>query len=262
MKIVAILNQKGGVGKTTSTINIGAGLALLGKKVLLVDFDPQASLTYSLGFEADELAKTVYEVLTHEATVKEALLQKSGFDFLPAAISLSAFEKEYAAHTNREFILKDILKKLSYDYIFIDCPPSLGLLTLNALAAAQEVFIPVQAEYLALQGLSQLLETLEVVTLRINPELKIGGILATRFNRRKINKDIIVNLQEAFKDKVFNTVIRENVNLIEAPSFGLDIFSYNADSMGAEDYKMVCQEIIAKELGPKTNQKKYKEREL
>ncbi len=249
MKTVAILNQKGGVGKTTSTVNIGAGLARLGKTVLLIDLDPQASLTYSLGIEPDELPSTIYSLLKHETTINEVLIKKNDVYVLPAFISLAAFEKEFADASGREFILKSILKEVpAIDYIFIDCPPSLGLLTLNALAAAQEVFIPVQTEYLALQGLSQLLETLKVVTLRINPYLQIGGIIATRYNRRNINKDIIGQLQNNFKERVFKTVIRENVAIIEASSAGLDVYRYSPTSTGACDYLLLCQEIIEREI--------------
>jgi chromosome partitioning protein len=245
MKAIALFNQKGGVGKTTCTINIGAGLARLGKKVLVIDFDPQASLTYSLGIDAHELAHTVYEVLKQEILPEEALLIKHGMTVLPASISLSAFETEFAAKPGKELILKNILKNMTgFDYVFVDCPPGLGLLTINVLAAVHEVFIPVQTEFLALQGLSQFLDTFKLITKKINPILKLGGIIGTRYNRRKINKEVIGQLHDSFKEKVFKTVIRENVALTEAPSFGQDIYTYNAESLGAEDYLLLCKEII------------------
>lgn len=250
MKAIALFNQKGGVGKTTSTINIGAGLSRLGKKVLVMDFDPQASLTYSLGIEAHELANTAYEVLKQDILLEEALLIKHGMTILPASISLSGFETEFASKPGKETILKNLLKNITgFDYILIDCPPGLGLLTLNVLAAVQEVFIPVQTEFLALHGLSQFLDTFKLITKKINPALKLGGVIGTRYNRRKINKEVIVQLNDSFKDKLFKTIIRENVALTEAPSFGQDIYTYNAESLGAEDYLSLCKEIIKSREG-------------
>jgi chromosome partitioning protein len=245
MRTIAVLNQKGGVGKTTSTINIGAGLTRLGKRVLLIDFDPQASLTYSLGIDGAALNSTIFEVLKGEASFESTVVRKNKLTILPASIALSGFEISFANIQNREFILKNLLEKLTeFEYILIDCPPSLGLLTLNALAAAQEVYIPVQTEFLALQGLSQLLDTLTVVNKRINKSLKLGGIIGTRYNRRKINRDVVHYLENSFKDKFFKTVIRENVSLTEAPSFGQDVYTHNPQSQGAEDYLMLCKEIL------------------
>ncbi len=248
MRIIAFLNQKGGVGKTTTTANVGAGLAQLKKKVLLIDIDAQASLTHSFGIEPHELSVTIHDFLKKKCLFEEAALQKNNIAIIPASISLSAFEKECASLLDKEFIIKKALKSITkFDYILLDCPPSLGLLTINALAAAQEVIIPVQTEFLALQGLSQLLDTIAVIQHKINPKLQISGILGTRFNRRKMHHDVVEFLQIHFREKVFNTVIRENIALAEAPSFGKTIYEHNQYSNGAKDYKTLCKEIIKQE---------------
>lgn len=248
MRIVALLNQKGGVGKTTTTLNIGAGLAQLKKKVLLIDLDPQASLTHSFGTDPQETSYTIYELLKQECLFEEAVIKKNNLHLIPASISLSGFEKEYAHSENKEYMLKKAVKTFSkYEYILIDCPPSLGFLTINALAAAHEIIIPVQTEFLALQGLSQLLDTIAVIQTHINPKLRIAGIIGTRFNRRKMHKDVIEFLQIHFRDMTFNTVIRENIALAEAPSFGKTIYEHNPASNGAKDYKSLCKEIVKQE---------------
>ncbi len=248
MRIIAFLNQKGGVGKTTTTANVGAGLAQLKKKVLLIDLDAQASLTHSFGIEPHELSVTIHDFLKKKCLFEEAALQKNNIAIIPASISLSAFEKECSQLLDKEFIIKKALKSITkFDYILLDCPPSLGLLTINALAAAQEVIIPVQTEFLALQGLSQLLDTIAVIQHKINPKLQISGILGTRFNRRKMHHDVVEFLQIHFREKVFNTVIRENIALAEAPSFGKTIYEHNQYSNGAKDYKTLCKEIIKQE---------------
>lgn len=242
-KVIAFLNQKGGVGKTTSTINIGAGLAKLGKKVLLIDFDPQASLSCSLGIETP--VYSMYHLLKNEVLIEEVMVKQEKLAILPSSTQLSLLEHEFSATTNKEYALKLLLKSIKgFDFIFIDCPPSLGLLTINALTAAHEVYIPVQTEFLALQGLGQLMQTLTVITAHTNPDLAVGGIIGTRFNRRKINKEVVSFLKHNFKGKAFKTVIRENVALTEAPSFGKDIFSHNPESNGAKDYSALCKEII------------------
>lgn len=246
MKIWALLNQKGGVSKTTTTINVGAGLAKLKKKVLLIDFDPQASLSCSLGIESPEYS--IYDLIKGDVSPDKAIVKRGDLWVIPSSIDLAAIEHEFRNVKDREYALKKAIGDLKqFDYILVDCPPSLGLLTVNALAAAHEVFIPVQTEYLALQGLGQLLETLNVVTKRINPALKIGGIIGTRYNRRKINKDVMAYLTDNFKDKVFKTLIRENVALAEAPSFGVAIFDHSPTSIGAKDYFELCKEILKKE---------------
>lgn len=244
-KVIAFLNQKGGVGKTTSTINIGAGLAKLHKKVLLIDFDPQASLSCSLGIETPSFS--IYNLITNQVLLEEVIIKKDKLAVIPSSIELSNLEPQYRTAADKEYLLKKVIKTIKgYDYIFIDCPPSLGLLAINALTAAHEVYIPVQTEFLALQGLGQLMDTLSLITTHTNPHLLVGGIIGTRFNRRKINKEVVAYLKSNFKGKAFKTVIRENVALTEAPSFGKDIYSHNPDSIGAKDYYALCKEVIAR----------------
>jgi len=249
MRIIALTNQKGGVGKTTSVTNIGAGLCKLGQKVLLIDLDPQAHLTYSLGFTAHEIEKTVYQLLKAEEPAESTIQKRNGIHLIPANIDLSGAEIELISVAGREFLLKENLVNLLngnyYDYILLDCPPSLGLLTLNALTTATEVFIPLQTEYLALNGLSKLLQTINVVKKRLNPGIEITGIIATRYDgRKKLNNEVVNKIREHFGDKLFPTLIRDNVSLAEAPSFGMTIFEYKPDSNGATDYLSICQEIL------------------
>jgi chromosome partitioning protein len=247
MKTIALLNQKGGVSKTTSAISIAFGLAKLGKKILLIDLDPQASLSVSLGIEQPEYS--VYDFLKQDVSFEKVAVKKGKVTVIPSSIDLSGFEQEFRNASAKEFILKKALSGVKgYDYIYIDCAPSLALLTINALAAAQEVYIPVQCEFLALQGLGQLIDTLNVVRQRINKDLKMGGIIGTRYNRRKRNKDVMEYLFDNFKDKAFKTVIRENVSISECPSFGKDIYSHAPESNGAADYFALCKEILSREL--------------
>ena len=261
MRSIAFINQKGGVGKTTSTLNVGAGLARSGKKVLLVDFDPQASLTYSLAFSANELSATMYELLkktafahsTAEISVREFLIplsvaSKGKLCLLPSSINLGGLENDLRHYEQRDFVFKRLMPLFSnFDYVLIDCPPNLGLLTLNALAAVQEIFVPVETEFLALQGLSDLAHALEVIKQSHNPTLKLGGIIGTKFNRRKLHKDTVECLKQLFPEIFFNTLIRDTIALAEAPSFGKDVYSHSPDSPGAEDYSALCKEILAAE---------------
>lgn len=243
------MNQKGGVGKTTSTVNIGAGLNKLGKKVLLIDLDPQANLTYSLGIQGHDLRKTIYELLKGQISTSDVIVEKNGLQVIPASLDLSGAEIELSGMAGREFLLRESLTKLSdLDYVLLDCPPSLGLLTLNSLVAADEVYIPVQSEFLALQGMSKLLQTVEIVQKRLNPSLEITGIIGTRYDSRKtLNKEVVQKIQSYFGAKLFKTLIRDNVALAEAPSHGQDIFAYKSDSNGAEDYLKLCKEILKRE---------------
>lgn len=246
MKTIAFTNQKGGVGKTTSTVNIGAGLCQQGKKVLLVDLDPQANLTYSLRKSSSRLDKSIYEVLKGSVKPEEAIISHNGFDIIPSSIDLSGAEMEFANEPARETILKNSLNNFSkeYDYVLIDCPPNLGLLTLNAFTAVKEVFIVLQSEYLALHGLSKLMDVIQVVKERLNPEIEITGIICTLFDGRKnLNKEVVDHIQDYFGDKVFDTLIRDNVALAEAPSHHKTIFEYAPDSHGAEDYSALAREI-------------------
>jgi len=246
MKIIALINQKGGVGKTTSAINIGAGLKQLGQKVLLVDLDPQAHLTYSLGIVAHELGKTVYQLLKGQTALGETIIERDGLKVIPSILDLSGAEVELSSVAGREFLLREALVGLQgFDYVLLDCPPSLGLLTLNALTTAHEVIIPLQTEYLALSGLSKLLQTIETVHKRLNDNLTISGIIATRYDsRKKLNNEVVEKIKEYFGDKLFPTLIRDNISLAEAPSFGKTIFEYKPNSYGAIDYLNLCQDIL------------------
>jgi chromosome partitioning protein len=243
-KIISLSNHKGGVGKTTSTINIGAGLNQLGKKVLLVDIDPQANLSLSLGITYAK--NNIYGALRDEYEIKPIAMLE-GLDLIPAVIDLANAEVELSNQPAREYFLKDILDKIkdNYDYILIDCPPSLGLLTLNAFTASDEVLIPLQAEFLASQGLTELLKVIKRITKRLNPNLIIGGLFLTKFdNRKTLNRDIFDFAKENFPDEIFETKIRDNITLADAPSNHLDIFRFNPKSHGAEDYKELSKELI------------------
>ena len=246
-KIVVFANQKGGVGKTTSAVNIGAYCALLGKKVLLVDFDSQANLSSSVS--ADRKKPGIYEVLTKKIRGTAAVQQTKvrNLSIIPSSINLSGAAVELAGIQGREYFLKKALDGLdgAYDYVFIDCPPSLGILTVNGLAAAQYVLIPLQCEYLALEGLSSLLQTIKTIQSRINPSLKIGGILFTMYDTRtKLANEVVQEVTEYFKEKVFRTVIPRNVKLSEAPSYGVPINLYDGECIGALSYKKLAEEVI------------------
>jgi chromosome partitioning protein len=250
-RIIAVINQKGGVGKTTSVINIGAGLAGMGRKVLLVDLDAQAHLTYSLGINADELEATIFDLLKGDATFDQVRLEKHGLSIIPASISLAAAEIEFSTEVGREAMLKNLVAGISgYDFILLDCPPNLGLLTLNALTAAKEVFVPLQAEFLSIRGLNKLMEMVEKVKQRVNPDLEISGILLTLIDQRlKLHQEVLENLRGPFGDKLFKTMIRRNVSLAEATSFGQTIFEYASNSHGAKDYEAMCREILRRGPG-------------
>ena len=249
-RIIAIVNHKGGVGKTTTTINLGTALAKLKKKVLLIDMDPGAHATYGLGILAHRRERTVYDLMRGRAPVSEIkveiALDQEHLDLVPASIELAEAEVQLSGLPGREFLLKEALDEVPpYDFIFIDCPPSLAVLTLNAMVVAKELFIPLQAEYLALQGLGKLLETVKIVKNRLNPDLEISGVLATRFDKRKIlNREVVNRIKEHFGDKVFDVQIRENISLAESPSHGLTIFEYFPGSYGAEDYMALAKEVL------------------
>lgn len=246
MRVISLINQKGGVGKTTSAINIGAGLNLLGKKVLLIDLDPQANLTYSLGIAAHELGRTLYHVLTGREGLSRTTLDRNGLRIIPSSLELAGAENELINIAGREFLLREVLQGVrGIDYIIIDCPPSLGLLTINALTATREVYIPVQTEYLALQGLSRLLETVETVRERLNGSVRISRVIATRYDSRKVlNREVLDRLRAHFKNKLFDAPVRENIALAEAPANGKTIFEYRPKSYGAIDYLNISKQII------------------
>jgi chromosome partitioning protein len=237
-------NHKGGVGKTTSTINIGAALAKLNYKVLLIDLDAQCNLSQSLG--VDETDNHLYNIMRKKCSANPINVTDN-LDIIPASVDLAAIEVEINDESGREYLLKEILLPFQsiYDYILIDCPPSLGILTLNAYTASNKVIIVLQAEYLAMHGLSRILDVIGKIQKRINPELCFEGIVITQFNSRKVlNKDIVSTVEKYLSNKVYDNFIRENVALAEAPSSGLDIFRYNSASHGAEDYLKLAKEII------------------
>lgn len=246
--IIAFCNQKGGVGKTTCALNIAVGLSLLKKKVLVIDLDPQAHLTYSLGLDAHDLKGTIYSVIKGTVPLAPAILALKGMKVLPANLELARLETEMAGLPEKESILKKRLTEVSdVQYIIIDCPPASGLLTVNALTACREVFIPLQMEFLALKGMSRLLTLIEDVKKQYNHNAPTYRIIPTRYDARKrLNNAIMDKVRERFGDRVLKAVIRENIAVAEAPSFGLSIFEYAPKSHGAEDYFALCREILRK----------------
>ncbi|PIZ32817.1 MAG: chromosome partitioning protein ParA [Alphaproteobacteria bacterium CG_4_10_14_0_8_um_filter_37_21] len=246
MAIFAISNHKGGVGKTTSTVNIGAGFALKGKKVLLIDLDPQANLTQSLGIKNPEIS--IYDNLRGEKNIIPIEVKKNLY-VLPSSLDLSAAEIELNAEPGREYILRDIISKIKdrFDYILIDCPPSLGLLTINALTASNHVIIPLQAEFLPLKGLVKLNDVIEKIKNRLNPALNIIAVFLTQYDHRKVlNRDVSEMIKDFYGDKMLESKISSNIALAEAPSQGKDIFLYNKNCKGATDYKQLCEELLEK----------------
>lgn len=250
-KIIAIANQKGGVGKTTTSVNLAASLGVLEKKVLLIDADPQANASSGLGIDIENITAGTYQILEHSCTPEEAIMECTApnVHVIPAHIDLVAIEIELVDKENREYMLKEALKQVreQYDYILIDCAPSLGLLTLNALTAADSVVIPIQCEYFALEGLGKLLNTIKSVQKIHNPNLDIEGMLLTMYDSRlRLSNQVVEEVQKHFAEMVFETVIQRNVKLSEAPSFGESIINYDATSKGATNYLHLAQEIIRK----------------
>ncbi|GAE34417.1 ParA family protein [Halalkalibacter akibai] len=249
-RIIAVANQKGGVGKTTTSVNLSACLAYLGKRVLLVDIDPQGNATSGLGIEKGDVDECVYDILVEDVEASQVIKPTSmeRLDVLPSTIQLSGAEIELVPTISREVRLKRALNSVSanYDYIFIDCPPSLGLLTINALTASDSVLIPVQCEYYALEGLSQLLNTVRLVQKHLNTDLGIEGVLLTMLDARtNLGIQVIDEVKKYFREKVFDTIIPRNVRLGEAPSHGEPIITYDAKSRGAEVYLDLAKEVVA-----------------
>lgn len=251
-KIIAIANQKGGVGKTTTSVNLGAGLASIGKKVLLIDIDPQGNTTSGVGVNKADVENSIYDVLINEVDPKEAIVATmlERLNIIPATIQLAGAEIELVPTISREVRLKRAISQVrdQYDYVIIDCPPSLGILTINSLTAADSVLIPIQCEYYALEGLSQLLNTVRLVQKHLNTSLQIEGVLLTMFDARtNLGIQVIEEVKKYFQQKVYKTVIPRNVRLSEAPSHGQSIITYDPRSKGAEVYLELAKEVVSYE---------------
>jgi chromosome partitioning protein len=251
LRIISFTNEKGGVGKTTCTLNLGAALVSLGKKCLLVDLDQQMGLTYSFGIPPDRVKETIYEVLRGEAKLDVAMWQQlnTNLFIVPASPKLAGFDVEMANEVGSQVLLKEVLSGVnSFDYILFDCPPSLGMIVVNALTAAREVFVPMQAEFLSMQGMARLLEIVERVKKRLNSNLEITGIIGTMYDQRRIlNREVIAKVEEHFPGKILG-VIRECISLAEAPSRGWDIIRYRPYSLGAQDFTALAQRVIQMEV--------------
>ncbi len=250
-KIIAIANQKGGVGKTTTSVNLAASLGVLEKKVLLIDADPQANATSGLGVDVERIEIGTYQLLEHTNTAQEAIIKTDSpnLDLIPAHIDLVAIEIELVDKENREYMMQEAIGHLrdQYDYILIDCAPSLGLLTLNALTASDSVIIPIQCEYFALEGLGKLLNTIKSIQKIHNESLDIEGLLLTMYDSRlRLSNQVVEEVQKHFSEMVFKTIIQRNVRLSEAPSYGESIINYDAGSKGASNYLSLAQELITK----------------
>ncbi len=250
-RIIAIANQKGGVGKTTTAINLSACLAESGQKVLTVDFDPQGNATSGLGIEKGEIDKTVYDLLVGECDIEECLISnmQENLDLLPSNVDLAGAEIELLEKENKESLLKTYLSKIqnNYDFIIIDCPPSLNLLTINALTAANTVLVPIQCEYYALEGLNQVLKTVNLVKKKLNPSLEMEGVVFTMYDARtNLSLEVVESVKNNLNQNIYKTIIPRNVRLAEAPSHGMPINLYDSRSAGAESYRLLAAEVISR----------------
>lgn len=251
-RIIAIANQKGGVGKTTTAINLSASLAEKGRNVLAIDMDPQGNLSSGLGLDKNTIEGTIYDMIIGEADVEEVIHKGmiENLDILPSNVDLSAVEIEMIDVDNKEFIVKNAIQKVrdNYDYVIIDCPPSLSLLTVNAMTTADSVLVPIQCEYYALEGLSQLIHTVELVKDRLNPVLEIEGVVFTMYDARtNLSLQVVENVKDNLEQNIYKTIIPRNIRLAEAPSYGTPINKYDPKSSGAESYMRLAEEVISKE---------------
>lgn len=249
VKVIAVANQKGGVGKTTTAVNLAACLAKEGRRVLLIDSDPQGNATSGLGFDKRDVKKCIYDALINDVPMAETLKHTAyeNLDVIPATIQLAGAEIELVSLMNREGRLKNSLERIkhNYDYVIIDCPPSLGLLTINALTAASSVMIPVQCEFYALEGITMLMNTIQLVQRNLNPALKLEGVVMTMFDSRtNLAQDVVEEVKKYFKTKMYKTIIPRNVRLSEAPSHGMPVIDYDGKSKGAQVYMELAQEVI------------------
>ncbi|MCR5216943.1 MAG: AAA family ATPase [Lachnospiraceae bacterium] len=252
-RIIAIANQKGGVGKTTTSINLSACLAELGKKVLTVDIDPQGNATSGLGIDKNEVENTIYQVVINECGIEDAIIEDvfDRLDLVPSDVNLAGAEIDLVEIPKREYILKNQLDRVkdNYDFVIIDCPPSLTMLTVNAMTAADTILVPIQCEYYALEGLTQLIHSINLVRKKLNPSLMIEGVVFTMFDARtRLSMDVVSEVKENLNQNVYNTLIPRNVRLAEAPSHGLPINYYDSHSAGAESYKLLAKEVIKNKL--------------
>ena len=253
-RIIAIANQKGGVGKTTTAINLSACLAEAGQRVLTIDIDPQGNATSGLGIEKDEVENTIYEVMLQEVDITEAACKNvfDNLDVIPSNVNLAGAEIDLIDINDREYVLKNAIDEIrdNYDYVILDCPPSLSMLTVNAMTAADTVLVPIQCEYYALEGLTQLIHTINLVKKKLNPELELEGVVFTMYDSRtNLSLQVVENVKDNLHQNIYKTIIPRNIRLAEAPSHGLPINIYDSKSSGAESYRLLAEEVMSRNEG-------------